>query len=99
MDKAELSRSMDIYDRGTSCTSTSTDDICYLQQAVATFINNMQITGSPRGTQLGIARWAGVKCSWWRGGAASNNRGSDTDTYIDWGIGPPGSSASASDRS
>jgi Flp pilus assembly protein TadG len=88
----DLSRSMDINDRGTQCNTYPNEDVCQLQKAVVAFINQLQIdSANPRGTQLGIARWAGVKCSWWRGGAASNNQGADTDNLIDWGIGPPGS--------
>jgi Flp pilus assembly protein TadG len=73
-----------------------TDDLPNLRDAVVAFINQMQITsGDPRGTQLGIARWAGIRCSWWRGySGAPNNQGADADSNIDWGAGhgPGGSS-------
>lgn len=41
------------------------DDIGNLQDAVVAFINQMQLsTTDPRGSQVGIARWAGTVCSW-----------------------------------
>ncbi|MGE3269326.1 MAG: TadE/TadG family type IV pilus assembly protein [Chloroflexota bacterium] len=73
----DLSKSMDV--NGT--------DLPNLRSAVRAFIDQMQIDSSnPRGTQLGMARWAGVKCSWRR-----INQGADGDRYIDFGIGPPNS--------
>ena len=68
---------------------SGTNDLQNLRDAVIAFINQMQITsGDLRGTQLGIARWAGIKCSWWRGySGAPNNQGADWDTSIDWGSG------------
>jgi Flp pilus assembly protein TadG len=131
----DLSGSMDI--NGT--------DLPNLRTAVKAFISKMQIVANePRGTQMGIARWAGVKCSWFRGvaptmtptntpaptltptvnpaatrtptprpgstatptrtptprptntptpGPTFNNQGSDGDTLIDFGIGPPNAGA------
>jgi Flp pilus assembly protein TadG len=44
---------------------SGTDDIGNLQDAVIAFINQMQLsTTDPRGSQVGIARWAGTVCSW-----------------------------------
>lgn len=78
----DLSKSMDV----------GGSDLTNLRSAVVAFINQMQIdAANPRGTQLGIARWAGTKCSWWRGISTTpnTNNGADADTLIDFGIGPP----------
>lgn len=65
-------------------------DLVYLRQAVDAFIEQMQISSSvTRGTRLGIARWAGFKCSWWRGTSGSPPAGAaDNDKYIDLDKGP-----------
>src|SRR3954471_24017785 len=42
-------------------------DTANLRAAVIAFINQMQLsTSDPRGSQVGIARWAGTVCSWTR---------------------------------
>lgn len=130
----DLSKSMDM----------GGSDLTNLQAATKAFISQMKIDASnPRSTQLGIARWAGVKCSWRRGAvptltatptltvtptrtpnplftrtptprpgstatptrtptqtptptatpAPDTNQGSDGDTSIDFGIGPPNTGA------
>ncbi|MCC7370497.1 MAG: hypothetical protein IT306_18885 [Chloroflexi bacterium] len=54
----DLSKSMDM----------GGSDLTNLQAATKAFISQMKIDATnPRSTQLGIARWAGVKCSWRRG--------------------------------
>jgi Flp pilus assembly protein TadG len=62
-------------------------DMPNLRSAVVAFINQMQLsTSDPRGSQVGIARWAGTVCSWYRGPNWSN--GADGDFNIDWDAGP-----------
>ncbi|HZO28535.1 MAG TPA: pilus assembly protein TadG-related protein [Chloroflexota bacterium] len=61
------------------------DDLGNLRNAVNAFIDQMQLsTTVTRGTRMGIARWAGVNCSWWRGTSSSPPAGAaDNDRYID----------------
>jgi Flp pilus assembly protein TadG len=79
----DLTKSMDV--NGT--------DMPNLRAAVVAFINQMQLsTTDPRGSQVGIARWAGTVCSWTRGVPpnATTTRtptpasAPDGDTRIDW---------------
>ena len=76
----------------------NTDDLGQLRSAVVDFIDQMQVdTTQVRGAKVGIARWAGIKCSWWRGTTSNNppspgNQGADGDQYIDLDHGPGGSS-------
>lgn len=69
-------------------------DMPNLRDAVVAFINQMQLsTTDPRGSQVGIARWAGTVCSWTRGNPVANTRtptpasAPDGDTRIDWNKG------------
>lgn len=61
------------------------DDLGNLRNAVNAFIDQMQLsTAATRGTRMGIARWAGVNCSWHRGTSSSPPAGAaDNDRYID----------------
>jgi Flp pilus assembly protein TadG len=66
-------------------------DMPNLQAAVVAFVNQMQLsTTDPRGSQVGIARWAGTICSWTRGNPVANTRtptpasAPDGDNRIDW---------------
>jgi Flp pilus assembly protein TadG len=71
---------------------SGTADLANLQNAVAAFITQMQIqSADPRGSQVGIARWAGINCSWARGKTRANTMTPtppvptpDGDTVIDF---------------
>ena len=69
---------------------SGTNDLENLRDAVDAFIDQMQISSTvTRGTRMGIARWAGLKCSWYRGTSAFPASGvADNDQYIDWDRGP-----------
>jgi Flp pilus assembly protein TadG len=70
---------------------SGTNDMGNLRVAVDAFIDQMQIhPTNPRGTRMGISRWAGVNCSWTRGTQANptDPRVSDSDTWIDVDTGP-----------
>jgi Flp pilus assembly protein TadG len=68
-----------------SMEASGTNDMMYLRQAVVAFINQMQLsTTDPRGSQVGIARWAGTVCSWYRGPGS----GANGDRTIDFDHGP-----------
>lgn len=71
---------------------SGTNDLGQLRAAVVAFINQMQIDPTdPRSTKVGIARWAGARCSWWRGySGGALNQGADWDTNIDFDRGPGG---------
>jgi Flp pilus assembly protein TadG len=72
---------------------SGTNDLTNLRSALVAFVNQMHITsGDPRGSQVGIARWAGVNCSWYRGntlraGTPTPTTHPDGDTLIDFGTG------------
>lgn len=72
---------------------SGTDDLGQLRSAVVAFIDQMQVDATqPRGTKVGIARWAGIKCSWYRSWNNNpNDFGADGDTYVDTDRGPGGS--------
>jgi Flp pilus assembly protein TadG len=74
---------------------SGTNDLQQLRTAVVGFIDQMQIDASEaRGTQMGIARFAGIRCSWHRGrsgGTTQQNQGADFDRYVDLDKGPNGS--------
>lgn len=72
---------------------SGTNDLGQLRDAVVDFIDQMQVDpANLRGTQVGIARFAGIKCRWWRGfSGGSSNQGADGDSYIDTDRGPHGS--------
>ena len=72
---------------------SGTNDLVHLRSAVDAFLDQMQLsTTNPRGTRVGIARWAGVNCSWYRGTSSSPPSGvADNDRYIDWTRGPSSS--------
>lgn len=58
------------------------DDLPDLRDAVGQFLDQMQLSlTNTRGSQVGIARWAGLKCGWYR---------SDGDRYVDLDRGPNG---------
>jgi Flp pilus assembly protein TadG len=65
-------------------------DMPNLRAAVVAFVNQMQLsTTDPRGSQVGIARWAGTVCSWTRGNPVPwwqqpPSYSPDGDTRIDW---------------
>jgi hypothetical protein len=60
---------------------------------VVDFIDQMQVDATnPRGTQVGIARWAGIKCGWYKSWSGNGSDfGADGDNYIDTDKGPNGS--------
>lgn len=71
---------------------SGTDDLGQLRDAVVEFINQMQVDPTnPRGTQVGIARWAGIKCKWDRGYTGASTSHGDGDLYVDQDRGPNGS--------
>ena len=60
---------------------SGTNDLAHLRSAVVSFINQVNLTAnSPRGPQVGMARFAGIMCGW--------NRSSKTETTINLGPGP-----------
>ncbi|MCC6177353.1 MAG: hypothetical protein IT305_18795 [Chloroflexi bacterium] len=80
----DLSRSME---ESGAAASPPRDDVASLQGAVVQFIDQLQLqSGLPRGPQMGLARWAGIRCGWQRSGG-----GADGDTYLDLDRGPSGS--------
>ena len=51
---------------------SGTNDLVNLRNAVDAFIEQMQLsTTVDARDRMGIARWAGVNCSWWRGTSSS----------------------------
>jgi Flp pilus assembly protein TadG len=71
---------------------SGTDDLGQLRDAVVEFIMQMQVDpANARGSQVGIARFAGIKCRWDRGTTSSNTSHGDGDQYIDLNRGPYGS--------
>jgi len=71
---------------------SGTNDLPQLRDAVIDFIDQMQVdSANPRGTLVGIARFAGIKCRWDRGTSSSGTSHGDGDTYIDQDRGPNGS--------
>jgi Flp pilus assembly protein TadG len=83
----DLSLSMQIASGGYDVNSS---DITQLRNAIGQFITDMQVTtGLDRGTKMGIARWAGVRCSWYRSWATNmSDSYADGDTSIDLERGP-----------
>jgi Flp pilus assembly protein TadG len=79
-------------DTSGSMERSGTDDLGQLRDAVVDFINQMQVDpANTRGTQVGIARFAGIKCRWDRGTTSSGSTHGNGDTYIDQDRGPHGS--------
>lgn len=59
---------------------SGSNDLPDLRTAVSQFLDQLQLDiNDPRGSQVGIARWAGLRCSWYR---------SDGDMYVDVDRGP-----------
>ena len=79
-------------DTSGSMERSGTNDLGQLQNAVVAFIDQMRVDSTdPRGTQVGIARFAGIKCRWDRGTTGSGTTHGNGNTYIDQDRGPNGS--------
>ena len=68
---------------------SGSNDLPDLRTAVSQFLDQLQLDiNDPRGSQVGIARWAGLRCSWYR---------SDGDMYVDVDRGPTTMAGNASE--
>jgi Flp pilus assembly protein TadG len=79
-------------DTSGSMERSGTNDLGQLQDAVVAFIDQMRVdSADPRGTQVGIARFAGIKCRWDRGTSGSGTSHGNGNLFIDLDRGPNGS--------